>query len=167
MRRNDSGATPAPLPIGAKGDPHMVNIHGQRFDLMQSGIHPLVHVPQHAKSHRILLKVTANVERIGAACGDMYIQGINVTGRWAQSSARRKRGMFYSVKHPPKRAAWKKFGNVSVKVVYGHTSQNIAYLNFMVRGLTQLAYPVGGLLGLDDHTAATEKDPGCARAISL
>mmetsp|Transcript_107881 Transcript_107881/g.292516 ORF Transcript_107881/g.292516 Transcript_107881/m.292516 type:complete len:170 (+) Transcript_107881:24-533(+) len=163
MRRNDSGATPAPLPIGAKGDPHMVNIHGQRFDLMQPGVHSLVHIPKHSQALRTLLDIKADVRRIGQVCSDMYVQAINVTGAWTRKSGQQYT-VFFSVGEPRQEdVGWQDFGTVSMKVVHAHTKKGIAYLNFLIRHLSKVAYSVGGLLGEDDHTEAARADPACMR----
>ncbi|CAK0858375.1 unnamed protein product [Prorocentrum cordatum] len=58
--------TPAPTPArtpaaiaAAVGDPHLVNIHGERFDLLKDGSHLLVEVPQFAAESATLLAVAA------------------------------------------------------------------------------------------------------------
>merc|ERR1719230_2078124 len=66
------------------GDPHMQNILGQRFDLMQPGGHTLVQIPRGASYDESLLRVAAQVSRMGADCQDMYIIEVNVTGAWPE-----------------------------------------------------------------------------------
>jgi hypothetical protein len=149
----------------ARGDPHMMNIYGQRFDLMRAGSHTLVHIPRNAKPVKTLFDVTVDVERTGSTCADMYIQSINVTGHWAASTP--SGGRFYSVKRPQKNAGWQKVGRVSVKVIHGSTQDGTKYLNFLIRDLSKVATPIGGLLGEDDHTAASKPDPSCVHRTFL
>lgn len=163
----DRGQSVASRSVSAQavGDPHMMNIYGQRFDLVHAGSHTLVHIPRSAKPVKTLLDVTVDVERTGSACADMYIQSVNVTGRWASSTP--SVGRVYSVKHPQKNAGWQKVGRVSIKVIHGSTQDGIKYLNFLIRDLSKVAMPIGGLLGEDDHTAASKPDPSCARRTFL
>jgi len=154
--------TPSPTPsaASAKGDPHLVNIHGQRFDLMQPGLHSLVHIPRRAEAVRTLLDIQAEVRRVGATCADMYVQSINATGAWA-SAPEHPAGIFFSAKTPDQNLGWQNLGQVKLKVVEGHTKNGIAYLNFLIRSLSKVDYSIGGLLGEDDHTAASKVDPHC------
>ncbi|CAK0829059.1 unnamed protein product, partial [Prorocentrum cordatum] len=130
----------------AVGDPHMQNVHGQRFDLMQPGTHTLVHIPRFSAKASAKFHVQAGVERIGRACADMYIQKLNVTGQWAYEH--RQGGLHFDVAAAPrhrKGTNWMRFGRrnhrVDMKVVYGHTPSGINYLNFFVRHLGETGYP--------------------------
>jgi len=163
--QNDSptaSPTPSPTPSAASavGDPHLVNIYGQRFDLMQPGLHSLVHIPRGAEAVRTLLDIRADVQRVGAMCTDMYVQAINATGAWA-SAPEHPAGIFFSVKKPYQNLGWQNLGQVKLKVVEGHTKSGIAYLNFLIRSLSKVDYSIGGLLGDDDHTAASKVDTHC------
>merc|ERR1712194_670782 len=46
------------------GDPHLVNVHGQKFDLYQPGLHPLIRIPRSQKERTALL-VQAKASRLG------------------------------------------------------------------------------------------------------
>ncbi|CAK0801081.1 unnamed protein product [Prorocentrum cordatum] len=157
----------------AYGDPHMQNILGQRFDLMQPGSHTLVLIPRLAPERESeLLRVQAGVQRIGRACADMYITTLNVTGRWAEAR-RRPHGLHFNAAEPADRRGtnWMHFGSslghLDLKVVYGQTPTGTRYLNFFVRRLGQVGCRVGGLLGEDDHTAATMPDSQCKNILVL
>jgi hypothetical protein len=156
----------------AYGDPHMQNVLGQHFDLMQPGSHTLVQIPRFAEKKSTKFHVQAGVERIGRACADMYIQTLNVTGQWVYEH--RQGGLHFSARtrnQHPRGTNWMHFGGqkhrVDMKVVHGHTSTGTSYLNFFVRHLADTGYPVGGLLGEDDHTEAAKPSSSCRKVLVL
>jgi len=164
-----SSPTPSPTspPAGsggggvhAIGDPHLQNVHGQKFDLMKPGTHVLVNIPKGELEHQ-LLRVQADVRRLGG-CKDMYFQEINITGSWAET--KQAGGYRHIIKHrAAETPAWVAFGTVELKVVHGHTKAGLEYLNFYVKHLGRAGVTVGGLLGDDDHTAASTPSGSCAR----
>jgi len=162
-----SAPTPVPVVIGASmgavagtGDPHLQNIYGERFDLMQAGRHVLVHIPRGARSEGTLLRVDAQAERLGELCADIYFQELNITGKWVE--AHQAGGLQYraadAVAGDPK---WMQFGKADIKVKHGHTLQGIRYLNVYVRHLDRTGFSVGGLLGEDDHSLAVTPPKDC------
>jgi len=161
-------ATPSPTSPAASavGDPHLVNIYGQRFDLMQPGLHTLLHIPRRAQAVSTFLDIHAKVRMVGDSCADMYIMSINVTGAWASAPAH-PTGTFFSVKNSDPNLGWQSFGQVKLKVVQGHTKSGIAYLNFFIQGLSKVDYSIGGLLGADDHDDASKVDPHCRQQMDL
>lgn len=174
---NETVIADPPNPRGGKlgesmayGDPHMQNVLGQRFDLMRSGSHTLVQIPRFAAENE-LFRVQADVQRVGKACADMYIQTLNVTGGWAE--AKHQGGLRFGAGAPVDRRGtnWMRFGtsaaHVDLKVVHGQTPAGIRYLNFFVRHLSDTGYHVGGLLGEDDHTAAATPDSQCKNLLTL
>merc|ERR1719262_986429 len=80
-------ATPSPTPgaAAAIGDPHLQNVHGERFDLMKPGKHVLINIPRGVSAEKSLLRVQADARQLGAQCSDMYFQELNVTGSWAEA----------------------------------------------------------------------------------
>jgi hypothetical protein len=170
LDRDPPPPTPSPTapPTGgsvqATGDPHLTNVLGQRFDLHREGWHTLVQVPKGAKRGAALLSVEAEARQMGVACADVYFQSVNLTGRWVGPQGRvfsASRGVDKS----PRR--WLRYGKVHLKVVQGHTKSGIVYLNLFVRHLKRAGYPVGGILGMDDHTIAAASSQKCHRRISL
>jgi len=166
--------TPAPTPsltAKAVGDPHLVNVFGQRFDLVKTGIHTMVTIPKRAKPHQMLLGVTAVVEQHGGACEDMYLMALNITGRWTHGNHKSPRLKHYSAHtpaHGKRSTGWVRYGGrVSLKVVWGTTKTSVPYLNLLVRDLQHAGYAVGGLLGEDDHTEAATPRTNCRRSINL
>merc|ERR1719382_2264807 len=149
------------------GDPHMQNIHGERFDLMLAGKHTLIHIPRGSREVQTLLHVEAEAQRLGGLCAEMYFTEINITGAWA--NADQKGGYAFRADGPGGKAEskWLNLGGVQVKVARGHTQQGIQYLNFYVKHLTRVGFIVGGLLGEDAHDQASTPSDDCARRMAL
>jgi hypothetical protein len=149
----------------AVGDPHLQNIHGERFDLMKTGTHVLIHIPRRDLKNT-LLRVHANVQRMGGQCADIYFQGLNITGAWAD--AKHPGGFRYRAQGTGgQRPRWVQFGGVHLKVVHGRTQKGIKYLNLYARNLVRAGFPVGGLLGEDDHTEEAVPPEACHHRIAL
>jgi len=150
----------------ATGDPHLQNILGQRFDLMRPGMSTLINIPRGTSVEYALLVVQANAHRLGQHCSDMYFQELNVTGAWADLA--QPGGFRFDARDAldltPK---WMKLGPVGLKIVYGHTDMGTQYLNVFVKNLGRAGFPVGGLLGEDDHTAAEKPEWACQHTLSL
>jgi len=146
-----------------KGDPHLTNMNGQRFDLYQEGVHVLLLIPRRAKPQDTLLRVEANAQRLGAACADLYFQVINITGNWSEP----RDGLQFYAQTGTDVMDWKTFGTVDLKVVRGTTVDGIKYLNVFVKHLNAVKFPVGGLLGEDDHVAAATPGPECSTGLDL
>jgi len=152
--------------VAATGDPHLQNVHGERFDLMKPGLHVLINIPRGALVENALLRVQADARRLGGSCADMYFQELNVTGSWAE--AKQDGGYHYvasqvAVETPE----WLAFGRVELKVVHGHTQSGLQYLNLFVRHLSRGGFAVGGLLGEDDHRDAATPPASCIHHASL
>jgi hypothetical protein len=154
------GSTATPF---ATGDPHLQNVHGERFDLMKPGKHLLIQIPR--KSKNTLLRVDAEAQRMGGQCTDMYFVELNITGAWAE--AKQTGGFHYHAQGVHGKPHWQRFENVKLKVVHGHTQQGSKYLNIYVKDLTRTGYAVGGLLGDDDYTEAATPEEGCIRRLAL
>jgi len=141
-------------------------MYGQHFDLYRTGVSVLLQIPRWSGARRSLLRVEADARRVGGACADVYFQAVAISGHWAGRTG----GMrFFADKSggQPNSTKWMRFGKVEVKVVHGHTQQGINYLNVLAKHIARAGFPVGGLLGGDDHTAATTKPSRCTRTLSL
>lgn len=157
-----SAATPA----SATGDPHLQNLHGEKFDLMKSGNHTLIHIPRGARADETLLRVGAEARQLGAQCGDMYFQTANISGAWAE--AKHAGGYYHSVfGHAVEAPEWVTFGKVAMKIVHGRTDDDIKYLNVYAKHLGRSGFAVGGLLGEDDHEEAAAPPKACLKRVSL
>jgi len=75
--------------ISAVGDPHLQNVLGERFDLVQPGIHTLLNIPQGAVlPETILFRMTALAQNFGSSCTETYFQALNLTGQWVVAASR-------------------------------------------------------------------------------
>ncbi|CAK0882409.1 unnamed protein product [Prorocentrum cordatum] len=147
--------TPALAPPGAGaggsgasavGDPHLQNVHGERFDLMKEGKHVLINIPRGKSPDSALLRVKADARRLGGQCADLYFQELNVTGSWAE--AKQAGGYHYSVSHHDAEApGWIAYGEAELKVIRGRTHNGLRYLNVHAKHLGRAGFAVGGLLG--------------------
>jgi len=153
-------------PISATGDPHLQNVHGERFDLMRPGKFVLIQIPKGERAEDALLRVQADARRLGGQCEDLYFQELNVTGAWAE--AKYSGGLRFQARGElHEKPNWVKFGKVQIKVAYGRTNEGIQYLNFYVKHLGHAGFAVGGLLGEDDHKEAAKPSQGCVHHTSL
>ncbi|CAK0902528.1 unnamed protein product [Prorocentrum cordatum] len=157
-------ASPA-TSVSGTGDPHLVNVHGQRFDLYQPGVHSLIRIPKSLQKRNALL-VRARASRLGAKCTDLYFTEINVTGTWARHLRPADR-TWVAEDAASRRPRWHRFSQVSIKVVHGHTMLGTRYLNVFVRGLNSSKFQIGGLLGEDDHTVASTASANCKKSITF
>jgi len=149
----------------ATGDPHLTNLHGEKFDLMKPGRHLLIQIPR-KRSESTLLRVDAGVSSLGAQCADMYFQELNITGAWADVKC--AGGFHYRAQDvDDKPSHWAHFATVLLKVAHGRTHEGINYLNIYVRHLKHAGFAVGGLLGDDDHTEAATPPEECAHRLAL
>jgi hypothetical protein len=151
----------------ATGDPHLKNVFGERFDLLQPGKHVLINIPRGALVESALLQVEAEARQMGGKCADMYFQELNITGSWVDST-RQTGGLHFSAHDAiDENMNWEKFGKVELKVVHGRTKQGVKYLNLYVKHLDRTGLSVGGLLGEDDHSEAAIAPKDCAQTLSL
>jgi hypothetical protein len=164
--------------VSASGDPHMVNVQGQHFDVLKPGAHILLHVPLQASASQTLLFVEADARQVGGACADTYFMNINITGKWVESKVidrhglsviGRRRGLTFNAGAGKVHTGtkWMSFGKIELKVVHGRTKEGTAYLNFFARNLRKAGYLVGGLLGEDDHTEAATPSRGCVKILEI
>jgi hypothetical protein len=152
--------------IAATGDPHLMNIFGQRFDLMQAGRHVLVQIPRGAGNEGTLLRVEADAQSLGRPCKDMYFQEVNLSGKWVELN--HVGGLqFRAADNVTEAPTWLRFGRVELKVVHGRTLTGVSYLNLYVKHLRSAGLTVGGLLGMDDHTQEATPPTGCLKEMSL
>jgi hypothetical protein len=150
----------------AVGDPHLQNVHGERFDLMRPGRHTLLEIPRRAAAGSELLLIEAEARHDGSACADVYFQELNITGEW--SEAKSKGGLrFHAHDAASIGSEWMSFGRISLKVAHGHTQQGTRYLNLYVKHLSKAGFAIGGLLGEDDHEMAATPLTSCQQRLSL
>ncbi|CAK0885325.1 unnamed protein product [Prorocentrum cordatum] len=170
--------TPAPTPsptVAATGDPHLTNVHGQRFDVLQPGIHTLLQVPRGPiDTERVLVRVDAEAVRMGGMCSDIFFQSLNISGSWVDQQMGgplefHVDGSAGGAGSATRSTSWMRVGPVlDLKVVWGHTRSGFKYLNLFARHLSRVTdYPIGGLLGADDHTRVSTPSASCEHKVSL
>jgi len=160
--------TPAPTPapgVSGVGDPHLTNMYGERFDLYRTGVNVLLRIPQKAAPERTLLLVEADTQLMGTACSDLYFQVVSISGSWTNQSDSLQ--VFAKSDGRPNSMKWTRFDAISLKVVHGQTREGTDYLNVFAKNVFRAGYPVGGLLGADDHTLAATPPPQCLRRVFL
>jgi hypothetical protein len=166
MSPMSSAAPAAPLSASAVGDPHMTSITGAKFDITRSGNHTLFHIPRFSAKEAALVDVSAFVKREGLACSDIYINSLHITGKWADD--KQSGGFSFFADHRSHVSGrWMPFGKLELKVVHGKTNRGVKYLNLLAKHLSKVSIPIGGILGLDDHTEAATSDAHCKRTLSL
>jgi len=74
---------PPPPPAGAKGDPHLLNIKGERFNVQRQGSAPLVKITSGGDAH---LEVMALVEGVKQCQKKMFITQVNSSGSWLEKN---------------------------------------------------------------------------------
>ena len=91
---------------------------------------------------------------------------MNITGTWAY--AKQVGGYHYDSETVASEIAnWITLGSVDVKVVHAHTTTGTKYLNVLIKHLGRSGFAIGGLLGDDDHEAASTPPAECHRRMSL
>lgn len=157
----------ASTPASAVGDPHLQNIHGERFDLMKPGTHVLINIPRGVTADKTLLRVQADAHQLGPQCSDMYFQEVNITGAWAEKTQVGGLRFDVSDRARDQNSGWVILGPVGLKVAFGHTDQGTKYMNIFAKHLGQAGFAVGGLLGEDDHQEVSTPQGSCAHRVSL
>jgi len=66
----------------ASGDPHVINILGESFDIMSQGDVELIRYPQGADDNSANLVVTSRIDKLGTGCHDTFMKLIRVSGTW-------------------------------------------------------------------------------------
>lgn len=80
----DTQAPSAPnAPTKVYGDPHVVNVRGEKFSIFKLGRVTLLHLPRGSDERLALLQVEAEVAGT-EKCSAMYVIGLKVQGRWLE-----------------------------------------------------------------------------------
>jgi len=157
----EEAPTPAtPDVVSGTGDPHLSNIHGEHFDIYQTGSMALLRLPRLAEPARTMLLVEADARRVGDVCS-VYFEVVTISGVWTNQTEPIQ--FLASTHSPPEGRHWKEwmhFGPIDLKVA--RRNKGVDYLNVYARNIGHSGYEVGGLLGLDDHTAVAKRPPQCS-----
>ena len=91
---------------------------------------------------------------------------LNITGAWADKV--QPGGLRFDASGArDEKPKWVKFGPVGLKIGYGHTEKGIQYLNIFVKHLGRAGFPVGGLLGEDDHSEVATPEQACFKLVAM
>jgi hypothetical protein len=194
-----NGASTADAPVaGAKGDPHLQNIKGEHFEVMQTGNMLLIEVPR-GSNPTLDFAVRADIDRLEVVeCGPTFITRVYMTGRWLGAPLDIRSGAFEdrpATKHAfalrldngkweshasflkeekeektlslskhatimkQRRGFFIKVGVLNITVSQPRRPR--VFLDVNIEGIGHLKTEVGGLLGLDDHSAAAEVTSEC------
>lgn len=153
--------------VSGLGDPHLTNMYGERFDLYRTGSNILLQIPRWSSSDTALLHLEADATRMGDQCADVYFQMVTISGSWTNETEEMRFFANGDTLGMPSSMTWMQFGKVSLKVVHGKTREGTDYLNVFAKNLARVGLPVGGLLGIDDHTTASTQPSECTRSFSL
>jgi len=114
-----------------------------------------------------LIRVQADVQRVGSGCNEIYVTKLDITGQWPNAT---KAGGFHFKSGDlgdGNGGEWLHLGKVDVKVVGARTADGTDYLNCFFRNLGKMGLRVGGLLGEGDHTIASTPSKHCQTNIEL
>jgi hypothetical protein len=170
----------------ANGDPHLKNIKGESFDVMQTGNMLLLEVPRGSRVETLEFAVHGDIERLGLVeCGPTFITKVVMAGRWLEFPVSIRAG---KSTHKPfgiqlNEGGWKAHadfekttnGRMSVikrdraflmkvdvlDIAVSMPNRPRAFLDLQIKGIGKITAQVGGLLGLDDHTAAESLPSEC------
>jgi len=64
------------------GDPHIVNLKGESFDILQTGNFLMLSIADISGQERNLLRAEIEISRVGETCSEAYIQKLTLLGPW-------------------------------------------------------------------------------------
>jgi len=71
------------------GDPHVTNLKGENFDILQVGVFKMLSISESLSVERIpgdvpknLLQLDIEIDRVGQECSEAYIRKVSITGEW-------------------------------------------------------------------------------------
>jgi len=167
----------------------MVNIRGETFDIWRLGAVELLRIPRDAHDHP-QIHFTANVSseqetQSGSLCSGRYMTAMRLSGSWfgnqevyiklvageirvhvgKKSLSPLEKvpiGKSLSVSRPSEMLVTVLVGDATINVMHDNAVfKPHFYLNTEVRNLDKLGVEIGGILGLDDHTAVAQKPASC------
>merc|ERR1712224_819556 len=87
----DGRVAPSSKSAKGKGDPHMTNVKGQRFDILRAGSASLIQIPPESATH---LHITGHIQQLDQRmCGHgLFFTQIDVNGDWLNKAITVKSG---------------------------------------------------------------------------
>jgi hypothetical protein len=183
----------------AKGDPHLMNMKGEAFDVMQTGNMMLLEIPRGSSPATLDLALHAEIEHLGIVdCGPTFITSASITGRWIGVPVEIRSGPLVQKATPSKHSFairldgknWlahaemqgttelSKGASITAQermflfqvrgldIAVSQPKRPRTFLDIQVKGLGNLKTEIGGLLGIDDHSAVEEVPSGCKMSAS-
>lgn len=183
--------TTTTIAASLKGDPHCANMKGEKFDVTKIGKLPMVIVPQGKNATEADFAVVSYVQPLRLKkCDPSYLQRVDIM--WDSNCGRSmvrighggvpeietvvgERGhkcrSIKTVDHKGANTTIVNVGDFSVVVkqewVLRKPLQGHRRLDMEVRGLGESKLPVGGIMGLDDHSQYIGVDPECHSRTAL
>jgi len=174
---------------GGHGDPHIVNIRGEKFDIWRLGTVQLLRLPE-TDNHHPQFRFTANVSsehdtQSDSGCAARYMTSMRFSGSWFGNQEVYIRlvagemrvhvgdkslitlekvpiGKSLSVFRPSEALVTVSVGDATINVMPDNAVfKPHFYLNTEVRNLSSLGLKIGGILGNDDHTEVAQKPASC------
>jgi len=174
---------------GGHGDPHIVNIRGEKFDIWRLGTVELLRLHE-KESHHPQFRFTANVSsehetQSDSLCAARYMTSMRFSGSWFGNQEVYIRlvagemrvhvgdkslitlekvpiGKSLSVFRPSEALVTVSVGDATINVMPDNAVfKPHFYLNTEVRNLASLGLKIGGILGNDDHTEVAQKPASC------
>jgi hypothetical protein len=162
---------------------------GEKFDIWRLGAVELLRIPREAHDHPHI-HFTANVSsehetESGSLCAGRYMTAMRLSGSWfgdqevyIKLKAGEMRvhvgkkslspfdkvpiGKSLTVSRPSESLVTVLVGDATINVMHDNAVfKPHFYLNTEVRDLGNLGVTIGGILGLDDHTAVAQKPASC------
>lgn len=180
--------------VSGSGDPHMVNILGEQFNLWRLGEVELLKIPRHAA--KPLLHMVVNVsdaghytnndcveapymtamnlslhgDELGISMVDdkmkVFLNGVPLAPSFTPVKLGKRWREFdgFSVVVPSDYHVKVDVGKASIDVIQPRHPQHF-FLNMAASGLESLGLEVGGVLGKDSHTEVSVKPAHCGQLI--
>ena len=195
----EAGAEPTPLQTApskpsASGDPHLVNLRGERFDIYKLGQLEFLRVPYQSKKDQANFTAVATIQDVAGSTSrckeSRYITSVLFSGAWLRSrplevSIDRGQmnvllggvqvkpslqplpiGDMVQLHMPDETLLHVKIGEANI-VVSRDIQPVHFFLNVQATSLGKLGYRIGGLLGEDDHAHVSTPPAECRNLMML
>jgi len=186
-------SSPTDVSVGF-GDPHMMNIIGEHFNIWLLGEVELLRIPRNS-SYRPQLRFVATVSNTddsqsGSDCNTApYMTSMRLGGAWfddrelsvkmvdgemrvilgsmsiTPSSEQVTVKSKLIVARPSEARVTVQVGNATIDVKHDDFFNPHFYLNMEARNLASLGFEIGGVLGIDDHSVFVQRPKRCEKNI--
>jgi hypothetical protein len=192
----DTSTAPTPSPTDTSsgfGDPHMVNILGEHFNIWRLGEVELLRIPRNSTNSTAALRLVANVSETAKGSSECtrapYMTSMRLGGAWfdnrelsvkmvdgemrvilgsmsiTPSSEQVTVKSKLIVARPSEARVTVQVGNATIDVKHDDFFKPHFYLNMEARNLASLGFEIGGVLGIDDHSVFVQRPTRCEKHI--